>query len=91
MLLNPRNATPTMRMICSQMPAVPRLRGPDSALETDDCCTYHGFEPAKIQDIIDFIFVDRATIRPMKFQTISKTFDGAFYSDHYAVCADLVF
>lgn len=29
MLLNSRNAAPTMRMICSRMPAVPRLRGPD--------------------------------------------------------------
>ncbi|MBQ6266436.1 MAG: endonuclease/exonuclease/phosphatase family protein [Clostridia bacterium] len=61
------------------------------APETDDCFTFHGFEPDRIQEIIDFIFVDRAAVRPLKFRTINKTFDGAFYSDHYAVCADLEF
>lgn len=59
------------------------------APETDDCCTYHGFRPDEVHDIIDFVFVDEATIRPVKFKVINKMIDGEYYSDHYAAYADI--
>lgn len=63
-----------------------RMLAPDS----DDCpVTYHGFEPEKIQDIIDFIFVDKATVKPLKFRVINKKIDGEYYSDHYAIYSEI--
>lgn len=59
------------------------------APETDDCFTYHGFEPDKYHEIIDFIFVDEATVKPVKFKVVNKLIDGDYYSDHYSAYADI--
>ena len=59
------------------------------APDSDDSFTFHGFRPSKIQDIIDFVFVDKSTVKPVKFKVINKKEYGKFYSDHYAVFADL--
>lgn len=59
------------------------------APDTDDCYTYHGFQPEKRHEIIDFVFVDRATVKPVNFKVINKLVDGEFYSDHHAVYADI--
>lgn len=57
---------------------------------TDDY-TFHGFKPDEIQGIIDFVFVDEATIKVDDFKVINKKVDGEFYSDHNAVYADISF
>ncbi len=62
-----------------------RMMAPDS----DDTFTYHGFKPDEIQHIIDFVFVDKATVKPVNFKVINKLVDGEFYSDHNAVYADI--
>ena len=59
------------------------------ASDTDDCLTYHGFRPDEVHDIIDFVFVDEATVKPVNFKVINKMVDGDFYSDHNAVYADV--
>ena len=59
------------------------------APDTDDCPTYHGFRPDEIKGIIDFIFVDENTVKPVKFKVIDKMINGAYYSDHYAAYADI--
>ena len=59
------------------------------APDTDDCYTFHGFDPEKHRSIIDFVFVDKATVKPLNFKVINKKVDGEFYSDHYAVYADV--
>lgn len=59
------------------------------APETDDCLTYHGFRPDEIKAIIDFIFVDEKTVKPVKFKVIDKMINGEYYSDHYAAYADI--
>ncbi len=71
-------------MISANM-ADARTLAPDS----DDCYTFHGFKPEEIRTIIDFVFVDKATVRPLNFKVINKLIDGEFYSDHYAVYADV--
>ena len=40
-------------------------------------------------DIIDYVFVDKNTVEPVKFKVINEKVDGKFYSDHYAVYADI--
>ena len=62
-----------------------RMMAPD----TDDCYTYHGFRPDEYHDIIDFVFVDKATVKPVSFKVINKLVDGEYYSDHNAVYADV--
>ena len=59
------------------------------APETDDSLTYHGFDPENIKQIIDFVFVDRDTVKPLKFKVIDEKVNGEYYSDHYAVYADI--
>lgn len=59
------------------------------AADSDRCYTFHGFEPDKFHTIIDFIFVDTATVKPVKFRVLNKTFGDTYYSDHYAVYADV--
>lgn len=59
------------------------------APDSDECFTYHGFRPEEIQARIDFIFVDEATVRPLRFKVINKLVDGDFYSDHNAAYADI--
>ncbi|MBQ6265875.1 MAG: endonuclease/exonuclease/phosphatase family protein [Clostridia bacterium] len=59
------------------------------APDSDDCYTFHGFRPSKIQNIIDFIFIDKNTVKPLKFKVINKKEYRKFYSDHYAVYLDL--
>ena len=61
------------------------------APDSDDSFTFHGFKPSKIQDIIDFIFVDKNTVRPLKFKVVNRKEFRRFYSDHYAVYADIEF
>ncbi|MCR5150712.1 MAG: endonuclease/exonuclease/phosphatase family protein [Clostridiales bacterium] len=56
---------------------------------TDDCYTFHAFEPEKVQTIIDFIFVDKATVDPLTFKVINEKIDNQFYSDHYAVVSEI--
>ncbi len=59
------------------------------ASDTDDSFTFHGFNPETTQSIIDFVFVDKATVKPVKFKVVNKKIDGQFYSDHYAVYSDV--
>ncbi|MBR3621300.1 MAG: hypothetical protein IKN56_07295, partial [Clostridia bacterium] len=59
------------------------------APDTDDCYTFHWFKPDEYHDTIDFIFVDRLTVRPVKFKVINEKVNGRFYSDHYAVYSDI--
>ena len=59
------------------------------AAETDDSFTFHGFKPGKIKATIDFVFVDKNTFKALKFKVINKKEFRRFYSDHYAVYADL--
>ena len=61
------------------------------APDSDDSFTFHGFRPSKIQAIIDFIFVDKNTVRPLKFKVVNRKEFRRFYSDHYAVYADIEF
>ena len=62
-----------------------RTMAPDS----DRCYTFHYFEPDKYHTTIDFIFVDKATVKPVKFRVLNKTFGSEYYSDHYAIYADV--
>lgn len=62
-----------------------RTMAPDS----DRCYTFHYFEPDKYHTTIDFIFVDKATVKPVKFRVLNKTFGSEYYSDHYAIYADI--
>ncbi len=62
-----------------------RTLAPDS----DDCYTFHGFRPEQYRDIIDYVFVDKQTVKPVKFKVINKKINGMFYSDHFAVYADV--
>lgn len=57
--------------------------------DTDDSFTFHGFNPLIIQSTIDFIFVDKETIQPQNFKVVDKKIEGEFYSDHYAIYADI--
>ena len=59
------------------------------APDTDDCYTFHGFRPEEIREIIDFVFVDEATVKPVNFKVINKMIDGEYYSDHFAAYADI--
>ncbi len=62
-----------------------RTLAPDS----DDCFTFHGFRPAKIKETIDYVFVDKKSVRPLRFRVVNKRINRRFYSDHYAVYADV--
>lgn len=62
-----------------------RFMAPDS----DDKWTFHGFMPEEIKHIIDFVFVDEKTVKPLKFRVIDKKIGGKFYSDHNAIYADI--
>ncbi len=59
------------------------------APDSDDCYTFHWFKPEEYHDIIDFIFVDKYTVEPVKFKVVNKKYDGRFYSDHFAVYTDV--
>lgn len=59
------------------------------APDSDECYTYHGFNPEERHERIDFVFVDEATVKPVSFKVINKKVDGDFYSDHNAVYADV--
>lgn len=59
------------------------------APDSDECYTFHGFDPENRHDRIDFIFVDEATVKPVNFKVVNKLVDGDFYSDHNAVYADI--
>ena len=59
------------------------------APDSDECYTFHGFRPEEIQSRIDFVFVDEATVKPVRFKVINKMVDGDFYSDHNAIYADV--
>ena len=72
-------------IVCSANLADSKKLAPD----TMSCGTYHGFQPEKILDIIDFIFVDEKTVKPLKYEVLNYKIGDKFYSDHYAVCADL--
>lgn len=62
-----------------------RVMAPDS----DDCYTFHAFRPDEYKEIIDFVFVDKATVKPVNFKVINKLVDGEYYSDHNAIYADI--
>lgn len=57
--------------------------------DTDDSFTFHGFKPARIKHIIDFVFIDKNSVKPIAFKVINKKIGNRFYSDHYAVYADV--
>lgn len=59
------------------------------APDTDDSFTFHAFKPETTQGFIDFVFFDEATIKPLRFNVENYKVDGQFYSDHYAVSAEL--
>lgn len=73
-----------LTMVSANM-ADARMLAPDS----DDSFTFHGFDPENIHVIIDFVFVDKATVEPKVFKVINKKIDGEFYSDHYAIYSDI--
>lgn len=52
--------------------------------------TYHGYsiQPKEGQEHIDYCFVNDGVI-PKGFEIITKTFDGKFASDHYAILAEI--
>lgn len=58
------------------------------AEDSDETATYHGFTPKIISEKIDFIFVDKNTVRVSRFRVFDEKINGEFYSDHYAVYAD---
>ena len=58
------------------------------AADSDECYTFHGFKPDEIQERIDFIFVDEATVKPVTFKVVNKLINGDYYSDHNAVYSD---
>lgn len=59
------------------------------APDTMDSLTFHGFRPKEIQTIIDFVFIDKNTVKPIKYAVLDHKIGGKFYSDHYAVYADV--
>lgn len=59
------------------------------APDTDECFTYHDFDPNRRHETIDFIFVDKETVKPLKFKVAAKMINGMYYSDHYAVWCDI--
>lgn len=59
------------------------------AESSSESCTFHAFVPQKVHSIIDFVFVDESTVAVKNFKVIDRMVDGEFYSDHYAVYADL--
>lgn len=61
------------------------------AEDTEDCYTFHGFDPDNIHVIIDFIFVDKTTIKVRKYHVLNERPGGRFYSDHNAVVAEIDF
>lgn len=50
--------------------------------------TYHAFKPDEVKCIIDFIFVDEATVKPVNFKVINELVDNQYYSDHFAIYSD---
>ncbi len=61
------------------------------AESTTDKFTFHAFKPDKVHSIIDFVFIDRNTVKAIKFDVLDTQLCGNYYSDHYAVYADLEF
>ncbi len=59
------------------------------APDSDESYTFHGFRPEEVQERIDFVFVDEATVKPLSFKVINKLINGEFYSDHNAIYADI--
>lgn len=60
-----------------------------NARTTDDRGpTYHGFNPAKYGEHIDYCFIT-PDIHPVSFQVLRELVDGAFPSDHYGLSASL--
>lgn len=62
-----------------------RYMAPDS----DNGYTFHAFKPEETQSIIDYVFADKETVRPQAFKVLNFKIDDQFYSDHYAVYADV--
>lgn len=56
---------------------------------SDSTFTFHGFRPEEIQSIIDFVFVKKSAFEVENFKVVAEMVDGDFYSDHYAVYADI--
>ncbi len=56
---------------------------------SDSTFTFHWFKPEEIQSIIDFVFVKRSAVEVENFKVVAEKVDGDFYSDHYAVYADI--
>ena len=63
----------------------------DVAAKTDHLGTYHGWGKAGNDHVIDFVWFKGFSSCP-EYQTITKPYmDRKFISDHYPVCATLIF
>lgn len=62
-----------------------RYMAPDS----DDSFTFHAFKPETTRERIDYVFADKETVRPLTFKVLNYKIEDVFYSDHYAVYADV--
>lgn len=49
--------------------------------------TYQNY--GKVSNLIDYCFVTE-TIRPLSYRVMTEQVDGAFVSDHYGICSDLI-
>ena len=59
------------------------------ARETDSLFTFHNFQPETVQQTIDYIFVTSDSLKPSRFAVMDEKIDGQYYSDHFAVYADM--
>ncbi len=61
------------------------------AEKTDNHHTFNGWKNTKTDAVIDYIYV-KGFSQCLEYQTITKTYaDRKFISDHYPICATLVF
>ena len=61
------------------------------AQKTDNLATFNGWGKGKPDQVIDYIYVSGFSNCP-EYQTVTKKYaDRKFVSDHYPVCATLVF
>ena len=61
------------------------------AAKTDNLATFNGWGKARADQVIDYIYVSGFANCP-EYQTVTKKYaDKKFVSDHYPICATLVF
>lgn len=60
----------------------------NAVTEKDWSTTYHGYEPEKYAEHIDYCFVNEKIV-PCGVKVIRDTFDGKYPSDHFGLCIDI--